>query len=313
MKLVYKGLIFSVLAVQVACQSKEETADAYGNFEAVETIVAAEATGSLQQFTVDEGQSLTAGQGVGRIDTEQLLLRKAQVQASEQAVRSRTPDVGAQLSAFEQQIAVQEQQLKTLRREKDRVQNLLDAGAAPSKQLDDIVAQMDLVQRQIALIKQQRVAQASALGTQRSGTSAEQAPLAEQIKQIDDQISKATIINPMAGVVTVKYVEPGEVVTYGKALYKIAALDNIILRAYVSGDQLVNVKTGQQVKVFVDAPDNQLKPYEGTVTWISGKAEFTPKIIQTKDERVNLVYALKIRVKNDGGLKIGMPGEVKFR
>nr|WP_293844711.1 HlyD family efflux transporter periplasmic adaptor subunit [uncultured Arsenicibacter sp.] len=313
MKLCYNLLICSVLIVPVACQQTEEKADAYGNFEAVETIVSAEATGALQQFTVEEGQSLTAGQGVGRIDTEQLMLRKAQLLASEQAVRSRTPDVAAQLSAYDQQIAVQQQQLKTLQREKERAQNLLDAGAAPAKQLDDIVAQMDLVQRQIALIRQQRVAQASALGTQRSGTSAEQAPLAEQVKQIDDQISKAAVINPAAGVVTVKYVEPGEVVAFGKALYKIAALDNITLRAYVSGDQLVNVKTGQQVKVFVDAPDDQLKPYDGTVTWISAKAEFTPKIIQTKDERVNLVYALKIRVKNDGSLKIGMPGEVKFR
>ncbi|OIN57307.1 HlyD family secretion protein [Arsenicibacter rosenii] len=313
MKLLYKGLIGSVLTIQIACQPTEEPADAYGNFEAVETIVSAEATGALQQFTVDEGQSLTAGQGVGRIDTRQLVLRKAQLQASEQAVRSRTPDVAAQLSAYDQQIAVQQQQLKTLQREKERAQNLLDAGAAPAKQLDDIVAQMDLIQKQIVLIRQQRVAQASALGTQRSGTSAEQAPLVEQVRQIDDQISKASVINPVAGIVTVKYVEPGEVVTYGKALYKIAGLDYITLRAYVSGDQLVKVKTGRQVNVFVDAPDNQLKPYKGTVTWISARAEFTPKIIQTKDERVNLVYAMKIRVKNDGSLKIGMPGEVKFR
>ena len=312
MKPIYIGLISSFLLTQMACQPTEDTADAYGNFEAVETIVSAEATGVLQRFTVEEGQSLTIGQTVGQIDTEQLRLRKAQLLASEHAVRSRTPNVPAQLSAFEQQILVQQQQLRTLQRERERTQNLIAAGAAPSKQLDDIVAQMDVIERQIALIRQQRTAQASALGTQRSGTAAETAPLAEQVKQLDDQIKKATVVNPVGGTITVKFAEPGELVSYGKPLYKVAALDTITLRAYVGGDQLVSVKPGQKVRVFVDAPNNQLKPYEGTITWISNKAEFTPKVIQTKDERVNLVYALKIQVKNDGGLKIGMPGEVQF-
>lgn len=304
-------LFFSILILS-SCQSDDDTADAYGNFEAVETTVSAQATGALQRFEVEEGQSLKAGQSVGQIDAEQLELRKAQLLANEQAVRSRTPNVGTQLSAYEQQIAVQQQQLHTLQREKERSQNLIAAGAAPTKQLDDIQAQIDLTERQIALIRQQRVAQASALNTQRSGTTAETAPLTEQVKQIDDQIKKSTVINPIDGTVTVKYAEPGEVVSYGKPLYKVAALSNITLRAYVSEDQLVNVKTGQRVQVYVDAPNNQLKPYEGTVTWISSKAEFTPKVIQTKDERVNLVYAMKINVKNDGALKIGMPGEVKF-
>lgn len=314
MKPLYISLlsISSLLFLQTACQKTDETADAYGNFEAVETTVSAQATGALQQFTVEEGQSLTAGQTVGQIDTEQLQLRKAQLLASEQAVRSRTPNVTAQLSAFEQQIAVQQQQLRTLQREKERAQNLIAAGAAPTKQLDDIVAQIEVTERQIALIRQQRTAQASALGTQRSGTTAETAPLAEQVKLIDDQIRKSSVVNPIGGTVTIKYAEPGEIVSYGKPLYKIAALDNITLRAYISGDQLVTVKPGQKVKVFVDAPNGELKPYAGTITWISSKAEFTPKVIQTKDERVNLVYALKIRVKNDGGLKIGMPGEVTF-
>jgi len=304
-------LFFSILILS-SCQSDDNTADAYGNFEAVETTVSAQATGALQRFEVEEGQSLKAAQSVGQIDAEQLELRKAQLLANEQAVRSRTPNVGTQLSAYEQQIAVQQQQLHTLQREKERSQNLIAAGAAPTKQLDDIQAQIDLTERQIALIRQQRVAQASALNTQRSGTTAETAPLTEQVKQIDDQIKKSTVINPIDGTVTVKYAEPGEVVSYGKPLYKVAALSNITLRAYVSEDQLVNVKTGQRVQVYVDAPNNQLKPYEGTVTWISSKAEFTPKVIQTKDERVNLVYAMKINVKNDGALKIGMPGEVKF-
>jgi len=310
-----KRLLIPLLCslVQMACQSDDDKADAYGNFEAVETIVSAEATGALQQFAVEEGQPLKAGQTVGQIETTQLQLRKAQLVASEQAVRSRTPDVTAQLAAYEQQIAVQQQQLRTLEREKERSQNLIAAGAAPTKQLDDIVAQMAVIERQIALIQKQRAAQASALGTQRSGTVAETAPLVQQVKQIDDQIQKSSVVNPIGGTVTVKYAEPGEVVSYGKPLYKVAALDDITLRAYVGGDQLVNVKTGQKVKVYVDAPNDQLKPYEGTVTWISSKAEFTPKVIQTKDERVNLVYAMKIRVRNDGSLKIGMPGEVRWK
>ncbi len=306
-------MLAGLVIILTACQQEETKSDAYGNFEAVETIVSAEATGALQRFDVEEGQTLQAGQVVGQVDTEQLQLRKAQLLASEQAVRSRTPNVSAQLSAYGQQIAVQEQQLRTLQREKERTQNLIAAGAAPTKQLDDIEAQMAVMERQIALIKQQRSAQASALGTQRSGTVAETAPLAQQVKQLDDQIKKSSIVNPVAGTLTVKYAEPGEVVSYGKPLYKVATLDTITLRAYVSGDQLVNVRVGQNVQVLVDAPDNQLKPYEGTVRWIASKAEFTPKVIQTKDERVNLVYALKIQVKNDGGLKIGMPGEVRFQ
>lgn len=312
MKTIQIILIISFIGMTTACETSDDTADAYGNFEAVETTVSAEATGALQKFMVEEGASLSAGQTVGQIDTEQLQLRKAQLLASKRAVQSRTPNVTAQLSAYEEQIAVQQQQLKTLERERVRSENLVDAGAAPAKQLDDVQAQIDGVNRQIALIRKQRAAQASALGTQRSGTSAEAAPLAEQVKQLDDQIRKSAVINPIAGTVTIKYAEPGEVVSYGKSLYKVAALDNITLRAYVGGDQLTNVKTGQRVKVFVDVPDDKLKPYEGTVTWISSKAEFTPKVIQTRDERVNLVYALKVAVKNDGSLKIGMPGEVRF-
>ncbi|MFC5411237.1 HlyD family secretion protein [Larkinella bovis] len=305
-------LIIPVLLVSLMACETEPQSDAYGNFEAVETIVSAEATGALQKLTVEEGQTLKAGETVGQIDPLQLELRKAQLLASQRAVSSRSPNIQAQLSPYEQQLAVQEQQLRTLQREKTRTQNLIAAGAAPTKQLDDINAQIDVIERQMALIRQQRTAQQSALTTQRSGTLSEEAPLAEQIRQIDDQIRKATIVNPAAGTVTVKFAEPGEVVSYGKPLYKVADLDQITLRAYISGDQLVRVKTGQWVKVLVDAPNDQFKEYAGTVTWVSSKAEFTPKVIQTKDERVNLVYALKIRVKNDGGLKIGMPGEVRL-
>lgn len=300
------------LLILTACQNNDDTADAYGNFEAVETIVSAQATGPIQTLRVEEGQPLKAGETVGQIDPRQLLFTKAQLLANQRAVQSRTPNVTAQLSSYEEQIAVQQQQLRNLQREKERTQNLIAAGAAPTKQLDDIVAQMDVLQRQIALIRQQRVAQASALSTQRSGTQAETAPLNEQIKLLDDQIQKATIMNPLAGTVTVKFAEAGEVATYGKPLYKVADLNNITLRAYVSGDELVNVKVGQTVTVSVDETEGKLRSYSGTVTWVSNKAEFTPKVIQTKEERVNLVYALKINVKNDGALKIGMPGEVRF-
>lgn len=305
-------LVFNLLISAIGCNRDDNPADAYGNFEAVETTVSAQATGELRGFPVQEGESLDSGQTVGRIDTEQLELRKAQLLASKQAVQSRLPDVSAQLSAYAQQIAVQQQQRKNLLREQERSQNLVTAGAAPTKQLDEINAQLETLERQIDLTRQQRAAQASALNTQRSGTVAETVPLAEQVKQLNDQIAKASVVNPVSGTVTVKYAEPGEVVSYGKPLYKIAALENITLRAYVGGDQLVNVKPGQRVQVAVDAPEGALKTYAGTVTWISSKAEFTPKVIQTKEERVNLVYAMKIAVKNDGSLKIGMPGEVRF-
>lgn len=307
----YKLLLLIMLSL-IACTETDLKSDAYGNFEAVETIVSAQATGALVSFLIEEGQTLQAGQAVGQIDTDQLLLRRAQLLANKRAVSIRTPDITTQLAYFDDQIAVQEQQLKNLQREKIRTKNLLEAGAVPAKQLDDIVAQMDIINRQIALIRQQRVAQASALNTQRSGIGADAAPLDEQVKQIDDQIKKSAVVNPLAGTVTVKFVEPGEVVSYGKSLYKVADLGTITLRAYVAGDQLVNVNVGQRVQVLVDAPNNTMKPYEGTVEFISSKAEFTPKVIQTKEERVNLVYALKIRVKNDGSLKIGMPGEVQF-
>ena len=301
-----------LLSLTAACTTTEPESDAYGNFEAVETTVSAQATGSLVRFVVDEGQTLTAGQTVGQIDTDQLTLRRAQLLANKRAVATRNPDITVQLATFTDQIAVQEQQRRNLLREKTRTQNLLEAGAAPAKQLDDIQAQIDVIERQIALIRQQRTAQASTLKTQKSGIGADAGPLDEQVKQLDDQIRKSAIVNPLAGTVTVKYTEPGEVVSYGRPLYKIADLGNITLRAYVAGDQLTRIKTGQSVKVMVDVPNGELKPYAGTVTWISSKAEFTPKVIQTRDERVNLVYALKINVKNDGSLKIGLPGEVKF-
>jgi HlyD family secretion protein len=279
----------------------------------VETIVSAQATGMLETFLVEEGKQLNSGETVGLVDTLQLALQKEQLQASLQAVSSRTPNVNTQVSFYENQIAVQQEQLNTLLREKKRTENLLAAESVPRKQLDDIVSQISVLERQIALTKKQRAAQASALSTQKSGVQSEALPLQKQIERLNDQIQKSLIKNPVPGTVTIRFAEPGEVVSYGKPLYKIADLNKLVLRAYVSGDQLVNIKTGGKVKVLVDAPNDTFKEYEGTVQWISSKSEFTPKVIQTKDERVNLVYAMKVLVKNDGSLKIGMPAEVRFQ
>jgi len=280
------------------CQSKEPRFDASGNFETTEYVVAAKAQGQLLRLAVTEGDKLPAGRAVGVIDTVQLYLRKRQLLANQQAVRQQTPNVNSQVVALEQQVA-------NLRRERKRVVNLVKADAVPAKQLDD----MDY---QIAVARQQVAAQRSALSTQASGTSAQVAPLRVQVQQVNDQLRQSRVVNPVAGTVLTVYVEPSEVVNYGQPLYKIGDIKTLILRAYVAGDQLTRVKLGQQVKVLVDAPDDQRRAYAGRVQWISAKSEFTPKVIQTKADRVNLVYALKIAVPNDGSLKIGMPADVLF-
>lgn len=300
------GLFFS------ACQKSAPKADAYGNFEAEEMIVSAEANGQIIALNIEEGQALQAGQVVGRIDSIQLILKKEQLQASIKAIAAKSPAIGAQLAVYERQTEAVKQQLATLQREKQRVQNLLKSDAATPKQLDDLNAQIEQAQRQLDVITGQRGASDAALSTQKGGLLAEILPLQKQIAQLDDQIAKCRIRNPVAGTVLQQYAETGEVASFGKPLYKTADLGAMILRAYVAGDQLGNLKLGQDVKVSIDGPDKTTKDFTGKVTWISAKAEFTPKIIQTKDERVNLVYAVKIAVPNDGSLKIGMPGEVDF-
>ena len=280
------------------CQAEAPRFDAAGNFETVETVVAAQGQGQLLRLAVAEGDELPAGRAVGLIDTTQLYLRKRQLQASARAVRQQTPDVSAQLGALQQQVA-------NLLRERKRVVNLVRADAVPSKQLDDI-------DYQIATARQQLAAQRSALSTQASGTAAQLAPLQEQVRQVNDQLRQSQVVNPVAGTVLTVYVEPSEVVNYGQPLYKIGDTKTLILRAYVAGDQLTRVRLRQTVKVLVDAPGNRRRAYPGRVQWISAKSEFTPKVIQTKEDRVNLVYALKIAVPNDGSLKIGMPADVLF-
>ncbi|QEH41895.1 HlyD family secretion protein [Chitinophaga sp. XS-30] len=281
-----------------ACNGGDAAADAYGNFESTEIIVSAEATGRLLRFDVEEGTILPARTVVGAIDSTQLSLKKAQLGANIEAVLSKRPDVSPQLGVIRQQIA-------TWQREKQRVENLLKANAATTKQLDDVNAR-------IAELEKQYASTASSLQTQVSGLTSETQPLRYQVEQVEEQLAQSRIINPVEGTVLVKYVENGEVVSFGKPLYKIADLRTMYLRAYISGDQLGQVKTGQEVIVQTDLPGGEMKSWKGTISWISAEAEFTPKTIQTKEERVQLVYALKVKVENDGGLKIGMPGEIRL-
>lgn len=308
-----KYLFLILTSFLAACQTSAPKADAYGNFEADERIISAEANGKILALSVEEGQELAAGQWVGAIDSVQIALKIEQLQASIKAVIAKSPAIGAQLAVFEKQIAAVQQQLATLDREKRRVENLLKSDAATPKQLDDINAQIEAAQRQLDLIGQQKSASDASLGVQKGGLLAEVLPLQKQLAQLDDQLAKCRIINPVKGTLLVKYAEPGEVTAFGKPLYKIADLSTLTLRAYVAGDQLTQIKTGQNLKVLVDAGNGNQQEFSGKVRWISPKAEFTPKVVQTREERVNLVYAVKIDVPNpDGLLKIGMPAEVTF-
>ncbi|RPE08968.1 HlyD family efflux transporter periplasmic adaptor subunit [Chitinophaga lutea] len=286
------------VALLAACNNSENGADGYGNFESTEIIVSAEATGRLLTFEVEEGMQLAANALVGGIDSVQLNLRKAQLGANIKAVLSKKPEINPQLEVIRQQIATQQ-------KEKLRIQNLLKANAATPKQLDDINAA-------IAVLEKQYASTASTLNTQVSGITSETQPLQLQVQQVNEQLAQSRVINPVAGTVLTKYVEKGEVVNYGKPLYKIADLSTMYLRAYVSGAQLPQLKMGQQVTVQTDMPGGTMKNWPGTVSWIASEAEFTPKTIQTREERVQLVYAVKIRVQNDGSLKIGMPAEFRI-
>ncbi|MES2416703.1 MAG: HlyD family efflux transporter periplasmic adaptor subunit [Bacteroidota bacterium] len=292
-----KVLLIAVLGL-AACKNKVALYDASGTFEAVETLVSAEATGAIKMLNLQEGQTLQAGQVLGYIDSTQLYLKKKQLLAQVAAILGKKPDIVAQTAALYEQ-------LQQAAREQKRTANLYKADAATRKQLDDATSQ-------IAIIKKQIEAQQSALHINTASLRNETAPLTIQIQQINDQLEKCKLINPVNGTVLTKYAEVNEVTSIGKPIYKIAELNVIILRTYLTNDLMGKVKLGQQVKVLVDDTKEAYKTYPGTIEWISSKAEFTPKTIQTKEERANLVYAVKIRVKNDGYLKIGMYGEVKL-
>ena len=307
-------LFIALIAISMltACKNGNGNADASGTFEANEVIVSAESSGKLISFTVEEGQLIAKDSVVGTVDATNISLQKEQVESSIQALGEKTADVSPQVKLLENQLAVQQSQLNNLLHEQGRIQNLLKQDAATGKQLDDINAQVDVAKRSMNVTRQQIQVQQNNVATQNRSIISEGKPLQKRVAQLEDQLKKTTIVNPVAGTVLTKYAEQGEITSTGKALYKIADLSTITLRAYITGTQLSQVKLGQTVKVLVDDGAKKYKEFTGTITWISDKAEFTPKTIQTKDERANLVYATKIKVKNDGYLKIGMYGEVKF-
>jgi HlyD family secretion protein len=305
-------LFLLLIFLAASCKDNRPATDASGVFESDEVIVSAEQTGKLLSFPIHEGDSLRKGALAGKIDINNVLLQKEQVQASIQALRQKTTNPLPQTELVKKQLAVQESQLAQQQREKTRTENLLKADAATQKQLDDINSSIDQLERQIAVSRQQIALDNSNIATQNRSIYSEQDPLEKTAAQFQDQINKGQIINPITGTVLTKYALEGEMTTTGKALYKIANLDTLTLRAYATGSQLTIIRLGQPVKVYTDDGAKNYRQYTGQVYWISDKSEFTPKTIQTKDERANLVYAVKIRVKNDGLLKIGMYGEVKF-
>lgn len=282
----------------LSCGGKDGEYDASGTFEATEIIVSSEANGKILSLDIVEGQQLEAGAPVGTIDSTQLYLKKRQLLTSVRGVEVRRPEYNKQIAATQQQIATQIS-------EKARIERLVKAEAANQKQLDDINSSISVLQKQLE-------AQKSSLTTTTSGMSEDAAALMIQVDQLNDQLSKCRILSPIKGTVLVKYAEAGELTGSGKPLFKIADIENMILRAYITSDIITKLKLNQEVKVFADFGEKEMREYPGTIVWISDKAEFTPKTIQTKKERANLVYAVKIAVKNDGYIKIGMYGEVKI-
>jgi len=285
-------LIVSIIATTLfSCGNNNDKADGYGNFEATEVIVSAENNGKLIQFIIDEGDQLKKDQFVGFIDTVQLALKREQLIVSKSVISLKSKGVLSQISVLNSK-------LKTAKINKARTENLIKDNAGTQKQLDDVSGEINVIKSQIRSVEIQNAPVVNELKN-----------IDVQLKQIDDQILKSKIINPVNGTVLTKYAEPNEITAFGKPLYKIADLSTMELRVYISETQLSNIKIGQKVAVKIDAVDT-MKSFDGVVSWIASEAEFTPKIIQTKEERVALVYAVKINVVNDGSLKIGMPAEM---
>ena len=283
-------LILVTLGI-ISCNTSNEKADGYGNFEATEITVSSEGNGKIEFLKVEEGTILEAQTQVGLIDTVQLYLTKQQLIASKSTVSSKSANVLSQKSVLAEQ-------LKTVQIEKNRIRDMYAENAATKRQVDEIDGKVKVIEAQI-----------QGIGTQNAPIINDLKSIDVQIQKINDQIKKSKIINPIKGTVLTKYSEPGEITTYGKPLYKIADISEMTLRVFVSETQLPQLKIGQQVSVKIDGIE-EMKSYSGTISWIASQAEFTPKIIQTKEERVNLVYAAKVKVKNDGSLKIGMPAEI---
>lgn len=281
-----------ILLISTACNRNEYLADAYGNFEVDETVVSSLLAGELVQFEIEEGSTYQLGQLVGYTDTTDLHLLKPELHANRKATASKTKNISTQIEVLKNQMA-------NLEREQKRIINLVEAGAATNKQLDDIEGQIDVVHSQIQSAK-----------SQYAGVLAQLDVIDAKVQQLEEKIRKSRIINPVNGIVLAKLAEAHEFTAPGKPLYKIANIDQMDLRAFIAGSQLAGIKLGDTYTVKIDGADGEMIEYPGRVIWISAEAEFTPKTIQTKKERVDLVYAVKIRVKNDGRIKIGMPGEL---
>lgn len=312
MKQKYFFLIGSLLVFISGCNNGKSNADATGSFEADEVIVSSELSGKILYFSVEEGMSLTKDSIIGAVDAVNISLQQEQVESSIRALNEKTVNVNPQLKLLQDQLAVQQSQLNNQLHEKTRIENLVKADAATGKQLDDINAQIDVTKRSMSVTQQQMNVQRSNFSAQNRSILSEADPLQKRVNQLKDQAKRANIVNPVSGTVITKYAEQGEITSSGKPLYKIADLSSLNLRVYITGVQLPKVKLGQTVTVMIDDGEKKYKNYSGTITWVSDKAEFTPKTIQTKEERANLVYAMKVKVKNDGYLKIGMYGEIKF-
>ena len=320
-------IMAGVLLLLVACGNKEKEYDATGTFEATEVTVSAKSTGELQRFDVTEGQEIDQNVVVGTIDAYQLKLQRQQLENTKEQLKANKKQLNATRGAtnskqldLEKQVASIRQQIANAQRERQRYNELVNDGAVPRKQLDDINYQIKVLEKQLAATQEQIRSnnaslkeQSQGITAQMEGIDAQQLTVESQKAQLDDQIANSDIKAPITGSVLEKYVERGEYVTVGKSLFKMADTQNMFIRAYVTSAQLKDIKVGQQVKVFADYGNGQKKSYDGTVTWISSRSEFTPKTILTDDERADLVYAVKIAFKNDGYVKIGMYGEVKFQ
>lgn len=288
MKTIYTLLILISL---ISCSKNNDKADGYGNFEATDVTISAEANGKINYLKLEEGDILEPNTVVGLVDTTQLYLNKQQLIASKASINSKSKNVLSQINVLKEQ-------LKTTLIEQKRIQNMFVENAATKRQVDEIIGKVNVLNEQIKSVK-----------TQDAPIINDIKSIDVQIEKINDQIKKSKIENPIKGTVLAKYTEPNEVTSFGKPLYKIADISEMNLRVYISETQLAQIKVGQNVTVKIDAKD-EMKSYPGTISWIASSAEFTPKIIQTKEERANLVYAVKIKVKNNGSLKIGMPAEM---
>jgi HlyD family secretion protein len=322
----YKTFILSfvIIMLTLSCKKKDIEYDAAGTFEAEEIIVSAETNGKILKFTAEEGDQIKVDQEVVKIDDSNLNLQKDQAVASVQALNQKQNSAQPQVAVFKEQLKVADaqistlqEQMKVIKKEQSRIQTMYKSEAATAQQMDDINGKVDVLHKQIISAENQKMVILSQMKSatdqiaiQNRGILSEQAPMEKRVALIEDQLKKSSVLSPTNGTILTKYAEQGEFVAMGKPLFKLADLTNMTLRAYITGDQLSSIKIGDHVAVYIDDANGKNKTYQGTVKWISDKAEFTPKTIQTKDERANLVYAVKLSVKNDGTIKIGMYGEI---